>query len=200
MKFKMSARVKLNDRQVRQLVGKAAQAALIKSGANVRERAQDSMSNRTPLKTPKQWRVGTKDGTPLVALVTQIPKEDKVTSWKQGRHPGGLLKQDIRYEFDKGSKSVVVGPSALPRINRIHEFGGSVSTYWVPVSNGPKRSRKFKGARFGVMQNKATPGAVSLGIKRVKARPFMSKGLAKSMRSIPKQFRDTLHQAGRPVK
>ena len=76
------------------------QKALRIAGAEVRRSVQRSMSNRGP-KTEKLFDIGTVNGQRLVARWTQIPKPDKVTSWKTPEHPKGFLRSDIQYDSSR---------------------------------------------------------------------------------------------------
>lgn len=155
------------------------------------------MSNRNIPATTKQWRVGERDGRPLVALVRQVAKPSKVTSWKTPAAPGGRLREAVKYYFDTRTKSVVIGPERMDRVKQLHEFGGSVPTYFVATGGGPKRSRKFKNPVFGVLTNRSSGSdSIYLGQRKVKRRPYMSVGLKKSLPKIPQQFRNRLHAGG----
>ena len=197
MKFKTSTRLRLDSKKVQRLVGRAAQQALMLSGAIVQEKAQDQMSNRNDPKTVRQAKVGERDGRPLVSLYTRVSKPDKVTSWKTSKHPKGRLRSSVTYDYDTRTKSVVIGPEEPPKINGLHEFGGHAKTYFRVTNDGPKRSRKFKNPLWGQLTDKAGPGTINLGPKRVKKRPYMKPGLDKSMRRIPQQFRDRLGRSGK---
>jgi hypothetical protein len=188
---KVKVRTKLNVARVKQKVLNANERALKIAGADVQEKTRRQMSNRTPLSRPKQWVVGNKDGAPLVALVRKIPKPDRVTSWRTRRSPRGFLLNDIKWDYSNRRVSVAIGPEKIPQLNKLHEFGGSITVHFNPGGK-PKRSRKFKGAVFGTLSNKKTDRTIYSFSRRVKGRGYMAKGLAKSLRSIPAKFRDTI--------
>lgn len=190
---------RINERKVAELVGKAAQTALLHAGVKVQEATRRAMSNRNVPARKLQWKVGERDGRDLVALVQQDSKPDKTTSWKTASHPQGLLWSSVKFYWDSRSKSVVVGPEKTDKIRALHEFGGRVPVYFIRTGGGPKRSRKFTRPEFGTLSNSPSGSdSINLGMKRVKKRPYMSVGIKKSMGKIPAQFRDSL-QSGRPI-
>ena len=195
-----SGGMRLNEKKVMRLVGEAARQAMIFAGADVQEKTRAAMSNRNVPKRRIQRQVGIRDGRPLVALIQQDPKPDKITSWKTPEHPNGLLYSSVKYYYDPRTKSVVVGPERMGKLRALHEFGGSRPVHFLPVSDGPKRSRKFKNPVFGVFVSQSEPGTINLGTKRIKKRPYMKPGLQKAMRKIPQQFRERLHTGGGPKK
>lgn len=188
---KVKVRTKLNTARVKRKLLDANERALKIVGSDVQEKTRRQMSNRTPLSRPKQWVIGNKDGAPLVALVRRIPKPDRVTSWRTKRSPRGYLLSDIQWDFSNRSQSVAIGPEKIPQLNKLHEFGGSITVHFNPGGK-PKRSRKFAGAVFGTLSNKKTERTIYSFSRRVKGRGYMAKGLAKSLRSIPAKFRDTI--------
>lgn len=191
---------------VKRLVGEAAAKALQNAGMDVRKSTQRMMSNRKPLSVPRFWVVGERDGIPMVAVVRQIPKPDKVTSWKTGGvYPKGFLRQDIQTDFDNATQSVVIGPSKAPWLNQLHEFGGTVPLYFLS-SNTPRREYQGRrlpnsligntGAYVGILRNTANRGSISLGTRTVRGRAYMEIGLQASIHRIPPQFQDTLRRSG----
>lgn len=179
---------------VLQKYGEGRARALKIAGAEVRRGAQRSMSNRTPLKTPRLIYVGTVNGERLVAKRTQIARPDRVTSWKTAMFPKGFLRSDIRYDYDSASDSVVVGPAMAPRINKLHEVGGPVKLWFVRTSPPPRVPRRLSGGTvFGITSNRpAGRDPVPLGSRRVKARRYMEKGLKEAMPKIAPAWRDTI--------
>lgn len=198
-------------------IGKAAAIALQKAGLEVRKQTQRGMvgggsrSGRQPLKRPKFWKVGERNGYNMVAIVRQVPRPDKVSSWA----PQAFLRNDIEAQFDQTTKSIVIGPSKEPWLNQLHEIGGTVPLYFVgsdkpqvstrglmlPTSvmrtGGPTRGRgsrsaRRRGAYVGYMVNQPQRGAISLGTRKVRPRRYMEIGLLASMKKIPQQFRDTI--------
>jgi len=165
------------------------------AGAEVRRSTQREMSVRAPLNIPRLLEVGRSNGRRLVAQVREIPKPDRVTSWKTARHPKGFLRSDIEYDYDPSSDTVVVGPVKAPRLNRLHEIGGSVKLWFMRTGPLPGTTRKFKdGAILGVLRNRQTRGGtrIEIGDRPVKARRYMAKGLAKALPKIPMAFRDQI--------
>lgn len=205
MAFKGKTKFSWQGDTLKRLVGEAAAKALQNAGMDVRKATQRMMSNRKPLSVPRFWKVGERDGVPMVAAVRQIPKPDKVTSWKTPSWPKGFLRQDIQSDFDNGTQSVVIGPAKAPWINQLHEFGGQVPLYFL-ASRRPQREyrgRKIptsvagtRGAYVGILTNAPGDGAISLGTRTVRGRAYMEIGLQASIDKIPPQFQDTLRRSG----
>lgn len=192
--------IRFNERKLVELVGQAARDAMLRAASDIREQTRRSMSHRNTPKRVTQFRVGEKDGRPLVAEVRKMPKGDRVTSWKSPSQPEGLLYSSIRYYYDTATKSVVVGPERMKRVGQIHEFGGSVPVYFTYTGSRKRRSRKFPGARFGMLSNNSIgQRSIYLGQRRVKRRPYLSKGFAKAAPKIPLQFKNRLTVSGRKV-
>jgi len=200
-----------NKAELTRLIGRASAAALQKAGLEVRKQSQRQMvggstrSGRKPLAKPRWWKVGEKDGYPVVAFVKKVPRPDKVSSWA----PQAFLRNDVQADFDPRSRSIVIGPSKVPWLNQLHEFGGQVNVYVrhtrTPVTTfaGQKIPQKFqksaatgkrrtggRGAYVGVFDN--TRGDFFVGTRSVRARRFMEVGLLAAMPKIPPQFRDRI--------
>lgn len=179
---------------VQKKLGEARVKALKIAGAEVRRGAQRAMSNRAPLKTPKLIDLGTVNGERLVAKRSQVPKSDRVTSWKTPRFPKGFLRSDIQYDYDSSSDTVVVGPAKLPKLNRLHEIGGQVPLFFVRTAPPSRVPRRLSGGTvFGIQSN--TPAgrdAVRLGGRRVKGRRYMATGLKAAKAKIAQAWRDKI--------
>lgn len=175
-------------------LGAARVKALKIAGAEVRRGAQRSMSLRSPLKTPRLVDLGVVKGERLVAKRTQMPKPDRVTSWKTLMFPKGFLRSDIQYDYDTGTGSVVVGPTKAPKLNRLHEIGGTINLFFVRTGPPVRVPRKFRGGTvFGIQANRPIgKDAISLGTRRVKARRFMARGLEVSRDKIAPAWRDKI--------
>lgn len=174
--------------------GEGRARALRIAGAEVRRGTQRSMSLRTPLKTPRLVDLGVVNGERLVAKRTQIPKADRVTSWRTVTFPKGFLRSDIQYDYDPATDTVVVGPTRLPRLNRLHEIGGSINLFFVRTGPPVRVPRRFRGGTvFGIQANRPIgKDAISLGTRRVKARRFMARGLEVSRDKIAPAWRDKI--------
>ena len=200
-----------NKAELTRLIGKASAIGLQKAGLEVRKASQrmivggSTRQGRKPLAKARWWKVGQKGGYPIVAYVKKVPRPDKVSSWA----PQAFLRNDIEADFDPRSRSIVIGPSKVPWLNQLHEFGGSVNVYVrhtkFPVNSfaGQKvpqsmlttdgrrrRSKKAGGAYVGVFNN--TSGAFFLGSRRVRPRAFMEIGLQAAMSKIPRQFQNRI--------
>jgi hypothetical protein len=169
------------------------QKALKIAGAEVRRAVQRSMSNRRP-SMEKLVDIGTVNGMRLVAKRTQTAKPDKVTSWKTPTFPKGFLRSDIQYDYDSSTDSVVVGPAKLPKLNKLHEIGGTINLWFVKTAAPAKVPRRLSGgAVFGITSNRPIgKDSIKLGSRRVKARRFMAQGLKNGMAKIPEAFRDAI--------
>lgn len=194
-------------KELKNRVGAGRARALKIAGLEVRRETQRSMSVRKELTFPRFIDGGRKNGRQIVIKRYQIPKPDRVTSWKTERWPKGFLRSDIISDYDQTSQSVVIGPRLIPKLNRLHEVGGSVSLWFTPGSVIPKRApKKFEGAVFGTLSNE--PKGVRefveyrrgrrflwgesffWGRRRVKGRRYMGQGLQKASGKIPEAFRD----------
>lgn len=198
-KLQMSTKFKWDEKRFRRLEGEARMRALSKAGLRVKHACQKQISARKPAsKSPKRWKIATRHGFDLIALVDRVPKSDKLTSWRTPRNPSGMLRKDIENDYDRKSRSVVVGPSKFPWLNQLHEFGGmSKPRYFSPI---PKRTRGNQ--ILGVLTNrKPTVGKGRSRVEqsgvysftfRIKARPYMAKGIAAARKKIPEEFRNQL--------
>lgn len=206
MAFKGRTKFSWQGETLKKLVGEAAAKSLQNAGMDVRRATQRMMSSRKPLSQPRFWKVGEHNGVPMVAAVRQIPKPDKVTSWKTSSWPKGFLRQDIQSDFDNSTQSVVIGPAKAPRLNQLHEFGGQVPLFFL-ASRSPKRDYRGKrlptsvagtrGAYVGTLTNTpGIPGAISLGTRTVRGRGYMEIGLQASIHRIPLQFQDAIRRSG----
>lgn len=194
-----------NKAELTRLIGKASAVALQKAGLEVRKSTQrgivggSTRTGRKPLAKPRWWKVGQKGNYPVVAFVRKVPRDDKVSSWS----PQAFLRNDIEADFDPRSRSIVIGPSKVPWLNQLHEFGGSVNVYVrhgkYPVTQfgGHKvpqsmmgKDKRSRGAYVGVFDN--TRGDFFVGTRQVRARRYMEIGLLAAMPKIPKQFQNRI--------
>jgi hypothetical protein len=209
-----------NKAELTRLIGKASAIGLQKAGLEVRKASQrmivggSTRQGRKPLAKARWWKVGQKGGYPIVAYVKKVPRPDKVSSWA----PQAFLRNDIEADFDPRSRSIVIGPSKVPWLNQLHEFGGSVNVYvrhtkypvnsfagqkvpqsMLTVNRGAEKRDNHgrflkravsRGAYVGVFNN--TSGAFFLGSRRVRPRAFMEIGLQAAMSKIPRQFQNRI--------
>ena len=190
---KVTGRTKFKWGHVLDRMSAGRQKALRIAGAEVRRSVQRSMSNRRP-SMEKLVDIGTVNGMRLVAKRTQTAKPDKVTSWKTPTFPKGFLRSDIQYDYDSSTDSVVVGPAKLPKLNKLHEIGGTINLWFVKTAAPAKVPRKFSGAAvFGITSNRPIgKESIKLGSRLVKARRYMQTGLKNGMDKIPEAFRDAI--------
>lgn len=198
--FQLDSKFQWDTKKLRKKIGEANAKALKRAGMDVRSAAQKGMSSRTP-KAARQWHIANRHGFELVALVTKVPKPDVVTSWRTARAPKGELRQSIEYDYDYSRESVAIGPSAArmrPAVNKILEFGGTTTHYFVPVRRNPAGNRR--NTIYGRLQN-SRPKVRGTRIEQsglysfqrtVKGRGFIAKGLAKALPKIPERYRDTV--------
>lgn len=200
-----------NKGELEKAIGAGAAIALQKAGLEVRKATQRMMvggstpSGRAVRKVPQWWKVGEKDGYPVVAYVKKVPRPDKVSSWA----PRAFLRNDVQSDWDPRSRSVVIGPSKFPWLNQLHEFGGNVRVFVrhmdTPVRQfgGHKVPRKYQksrindrgktvyeGAYVGVFSNRG--GKFTVGSRKVRGRAYMEIGLQRSINKIPKLFQDSI--------
>lgn len=209
-KFKGVTKFQWNKPALKKLVGEAAAKALQRAGMDCRKSVQRMMSNRAPLKTPQFWRLKNRsDGYPMVAIVRQIPKKDRVTSWKTPVHPKGFLRQDIQTDWDATTQSVVIGPSKVPWLNQLHEDGGHVQLWFVSTKKpvGTYKGKKLparltengkygRGAYTGWLSNRPMGDSVAIGSRTVPGRGYMIIGLQAMIHRIPEQFQNTIRSSG----
>lgn len=203
----------------KRILGPAVAIALQKAGMEVRRHTQRQMvggSTKTGRRwraKPQWWKVGEKDGYPVVAYVRKVPHDSKVSSWS----PLAFLRNDVQSDYDRRSESVVIGPSKFPWLNQLHEFGGNASFYLqhtkypvkeyggfqVPkkfqrettysvAGKGKRRktAKSYRGAYVGVFDNDR--GNFRIGTRTLRPRRYMEIGLQASMSKIPPQFRNTI--------
>jgi hypothetical protein len=214
------SKFKWDDKRLIRRVGEARAKALRSAGLVVKDRVRRGISSRKPLQPPKsridqsanaqtKWvgkpmKVGSRFGMDLIALITRVPKANVVTSWKTSRFPDGMLKQDIQSKYDTGTRTVVIGPEKFPKLNVMHERGGSAQRWFKPIArrargnrvygiltNTPPKEGEPGRRRRGQPPRRVMTGAYTFRI-RVKARPYMATGLAKAMKRIPQEFRDQI--------
>jgi hypothetical protein len=192
------SKFKLDQPKIRRRVGEARARALREVGLVVRDRTKRQMSSRKPRSRPVRIKVGVRFGLDLVALVDRVPKPGVVTSWRTSRNPRGMLRSDIQSDYDTRTKTVVIGPSKFPRLNELHEKGGSAVRYFKPVpirargnrvlgvltNTPPKTNFRRRGARIIEKPFRFTI--------RIKNRAYMGKGLAAARPRIPFEFQDTI--------
>ena len=167
--------------------------ALKIAGSDVRRATQRAMSNRKPIKE-KLIDIGVVNGERLVAKRRQIAIPDKVTSWKTARFPKGFLRSDIQYDYDATTDSVVVGPTRLPKLNKLHEVGGQVQLWFVRTRAPASVPRRLSGgAVFGITSNTpAGTNPIEIGSRRVRARRYMQTGLDDATPNLAEAFRDSI--------
>ena len=107
-------------KELKARVGAARAKALQRAGMDVRRETQRAMSVRKELSFPRFIDGGTHGGVRLIIKRYQVPKSDRVTSWKTERWPKGFLRSDIISDYDTNTQSVVVGPRMIPRLNKLH--------------------------------------------------------------------------------
>jgi hypothetical protein len=199
-------------------VGAARAVALKRAGMEVRRATQRSMSVRKELTFPRFFEGGTRDGQRLIIKRYMVPKPDRVTSWKTERWPKGFLRSDIISDYDAATQSVVIGPKMIPRLNRLHEVGGTVSLWFTPGVTPRRAPARMRGAVFGTLTNfnrgrkvlnkdtaryeKQTEdlgGAFFWGRRRVKPRRYMRQGLDKARDKIPSAFQDFIAGPAAPA-
>jgi hypothetical protein len=191
--------------KLKTLVGAAVAEALQKAGLEVRRTTQRAMvGGSTPSGRVRQkatFRVyGEKNGYPVVGAIYGVPRQDKVSSWA----PKAFLRNDIQSDYDFATKSVVIGPSKVPWLNKLHEEGGS-RTYWVAIGKEPtpiydgkklKRSMMRKGPKgWGAYVGYVTdrPRSFKIGQRTLQPKRYMKNGLQAGMSKIPEQFRNTIN-------
>jgi len=199
-KLQISSKFKWDTEKLQRKLGEANAKALQRVGMDVRKIVQKGMSSRTP-KTPRQWKIASRHGFDLIALVDKVPKPDVVTSWRTTRNPKGELRQSIESDYSHRRQSVVVGPAAdrmSPRLNVLLEKGGTTTHYFVPVRRHPPGRRK--NAVYGRLQNsrprirgtRILQSGIYSFTRTVKGRGFMSKGLQKALPKIPDRWRNSV--------
>lgn len=198
--FKLDSKFQWDTKKLRRKIGEANAKALKRAGMDVRRAVQKGMSSRTP-KAPRQWNIGRRHGFNLVALVTRVPKTDVVTSWRTSRNPKGELRQSIEYDYDYRRESVAIGPSAermRPAVNKLLEFGGTTTHYFVPVQRNPPGRRRntvygrLSNSRPRVRGTRTEQVGLYSFTRQVRGRGFMAKGLAKSLPKIPERYRNSV--------
>lgn len=198
--FQIDTKFQWDTPKLKKKIGEANAKALKRAGMDVRRAVHKGMSSRSP-KSPRQWKIAERHGFKLVALVTKVPKPDVVTSWRTSKSPKGELRQSIEYDYDYRRESVVIGPSATrmrPSVNKILEFGGTTTHYFVPVQRNPPGRRRntiygrLSNSRPRVKGTRIEQSGLYSFTRTVKGRGFMAKGLAKALPKIPERYRNTI--------
>jgi len=199
--FKLDSKFQWDTKKLRKKIGEANAKALKRAGMDVRSAAQKGMSSRQPLGNARQWQIAERHGFRLVALIRKVPKADVVTSWRTSRNPKGELRQSIEYDYDYGREKVAIGPSAArmrPAVNKILEFGGTTTHYFVPVRRNPPGGRRntiygrLSNSRPRVRGTRIEQSGLYSFQRTVQGRGFMAKGLAKALPKIPERYRNTV--------
>jgi hypothetical protein len=204
--------------ELKSRVGAARAVALKRAGMDVRRETQRAMSVRKELTFPRFIEGGTRDGQRLIIKRYQIPKTDRVTSWKTERWPKGFLRSDIISDYDSNTQSVVIGPKMIPRLNRLHEVGGTVSLWFTPGVTPRRAPARMRGAVFGTLSNfnrgrkvlnkdtarferqtEDLQGSFFWGRRRVKPRRYMRQGLDRAQDKIPAAFKDFIAGPAAPA-
>jgi len=197
---KLKSKFQWDTKKLRRKIGEANAKALQRAGMDVRRIVQKGMSSRSP-KTPRQWKIASRAGFELVALVDKVPKADVVTSWRTPRNPKGRLRQAIQSDYSYRSQSVAVGPASdtmTPRINVLLEKGGTTTHYFVPVRRNPPGRRKnviygrLQNSRPRIRGTRIQQAGIYSFTRTVKGRGYMAKGLAKALPKIPERYRNTI--------
>ena len=138
-------------------------------------------------------------GNADVTRINKVPKNDRVTSWKTSRFPGGYLRSQIQSDFSMGKRSVVIGPEVGgrdPQVNQLHERGGSATYYFVPGGIQRKSGKTVYGTLTNrpprISGTKITQVGLYRFTRTVKGRHFMERGLEKAKKKIPECWRGKL--------
>ena len=132
------------------MLGKAKQVSLTKCGVRIRDAAKKGIGNSAPHKKKRSGKRSAlfdnlqEIGGGLYRDVSQINIHEArapgkpVKSWA----PRRFLYKDLKYYWDDGAKSVVIGPYSAPWLNRLHEFGGTLRfTAWVIGDRAARRAK-----------------------------------------------------------
>lgn len=208
----VKTKFKWNFAKVKRSIEAGSIDALYKAGADVREATRKQMSRRRPLGSKKEtieekqrvlkkWKIASRHGYDLIALIDRVPKSDRVTSWLTDRFPTGYLRSQIQSDL-VGKKSVIIGPEAgnrSPRVNQLLERGGTATYYFVPGGQQRRSGNKV----YGTLTNRrpmvgGRNGSPMMGLysftRYIKPRGFMAKGLEKAMPKIPAAFKNRIRQ------
>jgi hypothetical protein len=169
----------------------ASRKALSKGGGYVRKTARNSMRPSMAPRRQPDGRRYVRDADGKVVYDRQFvwrkveggliryPKPSEPGS-PPHRHSNPLLHRLLFYAFDPGSRSVVVGPSALgkSRVPELMEFGGTT------VSESPvfdPKQRRWRKSRRTV---------------RIQPRPYMAPALAKAIAAgvVPGFYRNAMRR------
>lgn len=160
---------------------RATARSLSKAGAFVRRSARSS------IRPPRRLTIADLDADRRVAYEARVVAAAKAgrpkprlpfASSKPGeppRTPTGVLRKSVQFVYDRGSKSVVIGPVALNRgteAPRTLEYGGPAVV--VRRVDGQRQSQTV----------------------RIEPRPFMRPALVANLAVIPEQFRDSIRGSG----
>jgi hypothetical protein len=171
---------------VRKQLGEANARALSKAGLDIRQAVKQSIGSRAP-KVTNKWKKSQKkyyqykgglyrDATPNAAKPR--PAGKPIKSWE----PRRWTYYGIRFFYDKGRKTAVVGPDRTAWLYRLHEYGGiqKQTAYAMGIEQAKLAlTRKNKKKPIGTTAN----GMPKTGVILWSARKIRTGGLWKAIGS-----------------
>lgn len=202
---------------VRKMLGEANARALSKAGLDIQQAVKQAIGSRAP-RVSNKWKLGSRrpyqykgglyrDATPNAAKPRQAGQPMK--SWE----PRRWTYRGIRFYYDKGRKTVVVGPDRTAWLYRLHEYGGTLNqtAYAMGIEQAKTAlSRQNKGRPIGTTANglprtgvivwtsrKMRTGGLwtPIGRRTAKypARPYVGSALvARRISKLRERFKNTL--------
>lgn len=209
-RFRVGTKFKWELPRIKKLLNDTNRRSLIKAGRIVFgiARSPKVISSRAPRKKSSiKYRLGTRQGYELYAVIDKVPKADLLTSWKTNSFPKGFLRGSIQYDYSETSKTVVVGPGSTRgyKVASLQAYGGTAKYYFMPFA----RDGQAKYARrvYGRLTNSqpmvgGRNGVPEMGVfsftRQIRGKSYMERAinLAVASGKLPEQWKNQLRFGG----
>lgn len=227
-RLRFQAKVKslfLDRPKVRRMIGAANQKSLMKAGMDLRQAARRGIGSAAPKQTKSGMRAvgagevvefqgGLYRDLTMMGSGKPRPAGKPIKSWS----PKRFVYNDIMYYWEPNRRTVVIGPSREPWLNRLHEFGGQLrmTAYRLGVQTARSAYLFRHGSRREQAENRTGRdryGAIIWSPRGLKsrtwerttitkiatypARPFMqgAAGVQKKLLQIKERWKNALERA-----
>lgn len=209
-RFRVGTKFKWELPRIKKLLNDTNRRSLKKAGRVVFGIARSSkvISSRSPRKKGDiRYRVGSRQGYELYAVIDKVPKADLLTSWKTSRFPKGFLRGSIEYDYSESSKTVVVGPGSTRGYNvaSLQAYGGTAKYYFMPFARAGQA--KYSRRVYGRLTNSqpmagGRNGVPEMGIfsftRQIRGKGYMERAISLAVASgrLPEQWKNQLRFGG----
>jgi hypothetical protein len=209
-RLRVGTKFKWDTPKVKRLLDDTNRRSLKKAGRVVFNiaRSPKVISSREPRKKSTiKYKIGSRQGYELYAVIDKVPKADLVTSWKTPRFPKGFLRQSLEYDYSTSSKTVVVGPGSTRgyKVASLQAYGGTGKYWFMPFA----REGRAKYARrvYGRLTNSqpmvgGRNGVPEMGVfsftRQIRGKGYMERAtrLAVASGKLPEQWKNQLRFGG----